>query len=111
MIKTSGKDISQQKTKKDYFCGFYKKGNCPFGENCHSSHESSIRKFISIPCKFFLKNEECKNGKNCWFAHYIPNNYKTKMCESFLYKGICPQMNQCCFAHSKEELRLFYSQE
>lgn len=103
MIRTSGKDISKPKEKSEYFCGYYKNGFCPYGNSCKSIHDRNPRRFYpAIPCKYFLKNEPCKN-KRCWFAHYIPNNYKTTICESFAATGKCPQGEQCTFLHSEGE--------
>jgi hypothetical protein len=101
-VKNKGKNYS------NYYCKYYMEGYCPFGRRCYGKHIILKKGYCkSIPCDYFLKNIECPNEKNgnCWFSHYIPENYKTEICRNVFTRGYCHRGDKCTFAHSKDELR------
>ena len=59
-------------------------------------------------CRHWEKNDNCKYGDKCQFAHGSQDRriltchpkYKTKRCRTFHTKGICPYGPRCHFIHN-----------
>eukprot|EP00930_Biecheleria_cincta_P039458 TRINITY_DN27130_c0_g2_i1.p1 TRINITY_DN27130_c0_g2~~TRINITY_DN27130_c0_g2_i1.p1 ORF type:complete len:662 (-),score=138.15 TRINITY_DN27130_c0_g2_i1:65-2050(-) len=56
-------------------------------------------------CRYY-QNGDCKQGKDCDWAHSQDDFYKTKLCQDWV-NGWCTMRKACTDAHGKAELRTF----
>ena len=52
-----------------------------------------------IQCNFVHEMEEHRPAK-----HSVPSLYKTRLCRTFIERGICPYGDKCDFAHGTTDL-------
>ena len=75
------------------------------GRYCNIS--ASYSKYKTELCANYLKDESCKMGDRCEFAHgeqelrprYVGYNFKTKICNAFRNLGRCSYGTRCTYIH------------
>ena len=82
---------------------FHAFGFCPYGsrvsENFLGFRERTPVHYKSFQCNFVHELDEHRPAK-----HSVPSLYKTRLCRTYMEKGVCPYGEKCDFAHGTSDL-------
>lgn len=103
-----------------------RKRQCRNPSNCFDAHSKIMKRrvprqvlsnrglfnYIPEPCEEFLRSKSCRLGDSCPQSHgwleiiFHPLLYKTKLCKSKRYNGVCSEYGvYCAKAHARFEIR------
>jgi hypothetical protein len=86
--------------------GFSSKIDCKDNYN-NKTNDKEKNLFKTEMCQSAERNERCRYGNRCNFAHSPEElrftkkhpRYKTELCKSFTLNGYCSYGKRCCFIH------------